>query len=48
MMGRRVRERMRRGDNPFDFKHVKVVRGVDGIIASPDPLVVMSSPGMLQ
>lgn len=48
MMGKNVKERMKRGDNPFDFKFIKEHRGNDSVEDSDKPLVVMASPGMLQ
>lgn len=48
MMGKNVRERMKKGDNPFDFRFIKEHRGGEVIEESDRPLVVMASPGMLQ
>lgn len=48
MMGKNVKERMKKGDNPFDFKFIKEHRGNDAAEDSDRPLVIMASPGMLQ
>lgn len=48
MMGKHVKERMKKGDNPFDFKFIKEHRGNEAMEESEKPLVVMASPGMLQ
>ena len=48
MMGKNVKERMKKGDNPFDFKFIKEHKGNDFSDDSDKSVVVMASPGMLQ
>ena len=48
MMGHDVKEKMKKGHNPFDFKFISVLKNVDAMKDADNPMVVMASPGMLQ
>jgi cleavage and polyadenylation specificity factor subunit 3 len=47
MMGDTVRDAFKRGNNPFNFKNISILKNIDSIVDN-DPSVVMASPGMLQ
>jgi cleavage and polyadenylation specificity factor subunit 3 len=47
MMGDMVKESFKRGNNPFNFKHISVLKNIDNHDEN-QPSVVMASPGMLQ
>jgi len=47
MTGQYIKNAFKHGDNPFNFKHVEVLRNIDND-ALNEPSVVMASPGMLQ
>lgn len=48
MMGHNVKEKMKKGHNPFDFKFISVLKSVETMKDGDNPMVVMASPGMLQ
>ena len=49
MMGGIIREDLRHGRNPFDFRYISVLKNSDSIVEQRnEPIVVMASPGMLQ
>lgn len=48
MMGKNVQDRMKTGNNPFDFKFISVMKGMENVDEIEKPMVVMASPGMLQ
>lgn len=49
MMGLAIREDLKSGRNPFDFRHISVLKNSDPKIEQRNtPMVVMASPGMLQ
>jgi cleavage and polyadenylation specificity factor subunit 3 len=49
MMGGIIREDLRYGRNPFDFRHISVLKNSESRIDNRnEPMVVMASPGMLQ
>lgn len=48
MMGHNVKEKMKKGHNPFDFKFISVLKSVEAMKDGDNPMVVMASPGMLQ
>ena len=47
MAGKVVREAFKRGNDPFNFSHIKRIKKIDEI-NHKQPNVVMASPGMLQ
>lgn len=47
MMNKRIQKAHHEGKNPFEFKHVKNLKGRD-FFSDDGPCVVLASPGMLQ
>ena len=47
MMGLEIKERMKKGNNPFDFKFISILRGINTVDEIKKAMVVMASPGML-
>ena len=47
MMGESMKESFKRGLNPFEFKHISILKNIDSV-DNNQPSVVMASPGMLQ
>lgn len=47
MMGLEIKEKMKKGQNPFDFKFVSVLKNAEMANNLKKSMVVMASPGML-
>ena len=48
MMGKEIKEQMKKGKNPFDFKFISILKIIDAVEDVKEAMVVMASPGMLQ
>lgn len=47
MMGVEIKEKMKKGKNPFDFEFISILKNLNNVEDAEHPMVVMASPGML-